>query len=343
MRELSLGGKSGRCRILVGEKFSSLARYCSNAKIVIITDKSVSSLYSKNFPKAEVIEIGNGEGAKTLKAAERIYHNFLSLELDRCAFVVGIGGGVVCDVAGFVASTYLRGLRLGLVPTTLLAQSDAAIGGKNGVNLDSYKNLIGTFRQPEFCLIDFAFLKTLPQRELRNGFAEVIKHAAIGDPALLGFLEKNSDALLSGDEGAFKRAVSDSVAVKVKVVEGDEFESGGRMALNFGHTLGHAIEKTAKIPHGEAVGIGMVAALRISVSKGLLKEADAGRVVSLIEKFGLPAKINFNRGLVLDAIKKDKKRRGSEINMALLSGIGKPVVRKISLEEIGRALTMLGG
>ncbi len=343
MRELSLGGKSGRCRILIGEKLANLAKYCGSTKIAIITGKSVSVLHSKNFPQAEVIEIGNGEGAKTLETAASIYRRFLALELDRSAFIVGIGGGVVCDVAGFVASTYLRGLRLGLVPTTLLAQSDAAIGGKNGVNLDSYKNLIGTFRQPEFCLIDFDFLKTLPEKELANGFAEVIKHAAIGSPGLLGFLEKNSAALLSGDATALEKAVSDSVAVKVKAVQNDELESGKRMVLNFGHTLGHAIEKTAKISHGQAVGIGMAAALRISVSKGLLKDVDASLVVSLIEKFGLPTKINFNRALVLDAIKKDKKRRGDGINMVLLRGIGKPIIRKISLEEIGQALTMLGG
>ncbi len=344
MRELVLAAKSGQCRILVGEKLANLPKYCGTGKIVIITDKSVSRLHSKDFPKeAEVVEIGLGEGAKTLEAVERIYRRFLSLELDRSAMVVGIGGGVVCDVAGFAASTYLRGLRLGLVPTTLLAQSDAAIGGKNGVNLDSYKNLIGTFRQPEFCLIDFAFLKTLPPQELASGFAEVIKHAAIGDQRLFAFLGKNSAALLSGDEGALEKAISDSVAVKVKVVQGDELESGQRMILNFGHTLGHAIEKTTRIRHGHAVAVGMAAAVQVSVSTGLLKRTEAGRMVSLIEKFGLPTKINFNCALVLDAIRKDKKRRGVEINMVLLSGIGKPVIQRISLDGIAGALKALDG
>ncbi len=343
MRELTLSGSSGRCRILVGEKIANLSKYCAGAKTIIITDTQIARLHSKNFPEAQVIAIAPGEKAKTLKTVGRIYRDLLSFEPDRTAFIVGVGGGVVCDIAGFAASTYLRGLRLGLVPTTLLAQSDAAIGGKNGVNLYSYKNLIGTIRQPEFCLIDFDFLKTLPQGELANGFSEVIKHAAIGDPKFFQFLEKNSGALLCGDEGALEKAVSDSVAVKVKVVEGDELESGQRMVLNFGHTLGHAIEKAAKIQHGQAVSIGMAAAVRISFSKGLLKQADADRVVSLIGAFGLPTKINFNRALVLDAIRKDKKRRGDGINMVLLAGIGKPVILKISFGEIESALTMLGG
>lgn len=343
MRELALSGPSGRCRILVGEKIANLSKYCAGGQAVIITDAQIARLHSKNFPEAQVIAIGSGEKAKTLKTVERIYRNLFSFGLDRAALIVGIGGGVVCDIAGFVASTYLRGLRFGLVPTTLLAQSDAAIGGKNGVNLYSYKNLIGTIRQPEFCLIDFDFLKTLPRSELANGFSEVVKHAAIGSPALLYFLENNSPALLAADAAALERAVSDSIAVKIKVVESDEREEGARMALNFGHTLGHAIEKTAKIPHGQAVSIGMGAAIRISIAKGMLGESDGSRIISLLESFGLPTSTGFNKRQVMDAIRKDKKRRGEQINMVLLAGIGKPVIQKTSFGEIESALTMLGG
>ncbi len=343
MKELTLKVPSGYCRILVGEKVANLSKYCAGAKTVIITDTQIARLHSKNYPEAQVIAIAPGEKAKTFKIVERIYRDLLSFELDRTAFIVGIGGGVVCDVAGFVAATYLRGLRLGLVPTTLLAQTDAAIGGKNGVNLYSYKNLIGTIRQPQFCLIDFDFLKTLPEGELANGFSEVIKHAAIGNGALLSFLENNRSALLAGDAAALEKAVSDSIAVKIKVVESDEREEGARMVLNFGHTLGHAIEKTAKIAHGQAVSIGMSAAIRISIAKGMLKESDGNRIISILDNFGLPTSTGFNKRQVMDAIRKDKKRRGDEINMVLLAGIGKPAIQKTSFGEIESALTMLGG
>ena len=176
--------------------------------------------------------------------------------------IVAIGGGIVCDVAGFAASTYMRGLSFGFVPTTLLAQVDASVGGKNGVNLHGYKNLVGTFAQPGFVLCDPELLRTLPTEEVRNGFAEVIKQAAIGDALLFSFLEAGPDAALSLDRAAIDRIVYDCLKVKTNIVKEDELETGERRKLNFGHTVGHAVEKVHGLRHGEAVSIGMMAAAR---------------------------------------------------------------------------------
>ena len=245
---------------------------------MIVTDGSVRSLYGDLFPPWEVIEIGIGERSKTLATVERIYEAFLQYEIDRSSFVVAIGGGLVCDVAGYAASTYLRGLRFGFVPTTLLAQVDASVGGKNGVNFKGYKNLVGTFTQPLFVLCDFALLKTLPEPELKNGFAEAIKTAAIGDAHLFSFLETAWKGALSLEPDVIERIVYDCLTVKSRIVSFDEREKGERRKLNFGHTVGHALEKVNHLRHGEAVSLGMVAAAKLSARRGFLTEDDVERL-----------------------------------------------------------------
>ena len=175
MRMMELRGKSGSSKILVGESISHLESLCTSEKNVIVTDKNVRKLHGDKFPDFPVLEVGLGEESKTLSTVQALYEKFLDLELERGSMVIGVGGGIVCDIAGFAASTYVRGLRLGFAPTTLIAQADAAIGGKNGVNLGGYKNLVGAIRQPEFVLCDFSLLSTLPKKEVSCGFAEVIK------------------------------------------------------------------------------------------------------------------------------------------------------------------------
>jgi 3-dehydroquinate synthase len=292
-------------------------------------------LHGHRFPKnAEVVEIGEGEEAKTLDSVSALYDRFLEAELDRTSLVVGIGGGVVCDVAGFAASTYLRGVPFGFVPTTLLAQVDASIGGKNGVNLNQYKNLVGTIRQPRFCLMDFDLLKTLPPCELRSGFAEVVKCAAIRDAGLFSYLEQHFSDALALKKTAIEKVVSDSVTVKAALVTRDENEKGERMQLNFGHTFGHALEKATGLPHGEAVSIGMVVAARISVSRGMLSAYDADRMELLLRKLGLPVELKGSSEVVIDAIRKDKKRQQGDIRMVLLEQIGKAAIIQIKIEEL---------
>ena len=203
---------------------------------------------------------GRGESLKTLAVVEKLVRAFLRRGADRETTIVAVGGGALCDVVGLASSLFMRGLPFGLVPTTLLAQVDAAVGGKNGVNVDGYKNLAGTVRQPDFVLADPDFLATLDPAEIRNGLAEVVKAAAVADAGLVGFLERNASAAAALDPAVVGRLVVRSIRIKVRIVEGDELEAGPRRLLNFGHTLGHALEREAGFSHGRAIAVGMAAA-----------------------------------------------------------------------------------
>ncbi|MBA4417831.1 MAG: 3-dehydroquinate synthase [Syntrophus sp. (in: bacteria)] len=334
MKHMEIRGKSAVCTIMTGASIGELGDYCGSKKTVIVTDGTVNRLHGGLFPPYEVIEIGTGEELKALPAIETLYEAFLQWGLDRSSLVIGIGGGIVCDVTGFAASTYLRGIPFAFVPTTLLAQVDASVGGKNGVNYKGYKNLIGTFSQPQFVLCDYSLLATLPGPELRNGFAEVIKQAAIGDRTFFSFLETEREKALALDGATIDEVVRASLAVKVRIVSADERETGERRKLNFGHTLGHALEKTMGIRHGEAVSIGMVAAARLSEAKGMVTKDDVARIERLLAHFGLPRTMIIDREAVIDAIKKDKKRVGEEIHFVLLEGIGNARVTAITIEEL---------
>ena len=301
---------------------------------VIITDSNVIEHYQKDFPAYALIAIDTGEEVKNLDTVQAIYGKLMRLEADRSSFIVGIGGGVVCDITGFVASTYLRGVRFGFVPTTLLSQVDASVGGKNSVNLGGYKNIVGVFNQPEFVICDMSLLRTLPEREILCGLAEIVKHAAIGDLGLFSYLEGHYEKALELDVEVIEKLVYDSLAIKSSIVNRDEKEKGERRKLNFGHTFGHAIEKTAGILHGEAISAGMVIALVLSVKHGYLSAEDAERIEGLLKKLGLPTRLQLERGKVLDAVRKDKKREQGSIHFVFLHGIGNAVVEEISIEEL---------
>ena len=335
MKEIELHARSGDCKIIIGESARNLAKYVTSEKTLVVTDSAVARLYGDRFSKYETVVLEQGEKSKTLVSVQKVYDKCLEMELERDSFIVGVGGGIVCDIAGFAASTYLRGINCGLVPTTLLAQVDAGIGGKNGVNLKGYKNLVGTIRQPNFCICDMDLLKTLPSEELSCGIAEVIKHAVISDPQLFSYLEKNMESALALEKGAMYKIVCGAIAVKVGIVSSDERESNERRKINFGHTFGHAIEKVTGLPHGKAVSVGMVIEANLSVKKGLLKEADRLRLVKLLELAKLPTAINLSdrKGMV-DAIRKDKKRKGESIHAVLLQGIGKAKLIDINLGEV---------
>ncbi len=339
MRKLHLKAKTGECDILIGESIASLPDYIGNSLAVIVTDKNVRKAHGGKFPKrVQVIEIGTGEESKTLATVHEIYKKLSDLGMERTGVIIGIGGGLVCDVAGFAAATYLRGVRLILVPTTLLACTDAAIGGKNGVNLDGYKNLIGTIRQPECVICDFELLKTLPRQEIASGFAEIIKHACIADATLFAYLEENLLQAMDLKKSVIEKVMHDSLAVKTAIVAKDESEKNERMKLNFGHTVGHSIENTLGIRHGEAVAIGMMIATRISQKRGLTTQKESNRLAELLEKAGLPSRLpdksKANIGKIKDALSKDKKRKGAKIRMALLEGIGKARIEEVTISEI---------
>jgi len=334
METITIDVNSGPSTILIGERLENLQRYLPVAKPIIITDVNVGKLYPLDSMAAEVITIGAGEEIKTLDTVRDIYGRLVSCAADRSAFIVGIGGGIVCDITGFVASTFLRGVRFGFVATTLLAQVDAGIGGKNGVNFQGYKNIVGLFHQPEFVICDPELLKTLPQREISCGMAEIVKHAAIADANLFTYLEQHEKDLLALDRQAIEKLVRASVRIKSSIVSRDDTETGERRLLNFGHTFGHAIEKVTGMSHGEAVSRGMAIAAALSVKKGLLTLEEDKRLRALLNNLKLPTYFGLEPKAVINAIAKDKKREGNWIHFVLLNGIGTAIVDKITVEEL---------
>jgi 3-dehydroquinate synthase len=334
MKTIEIRTDSRISRILVGEKLQNLAGYLPDTKIVIITDTNVSRLYKKYFPPCPVIEMGLGEKNKTIDTLNYIFGRFVEHEVDRSSFVVGIGGGIVCDVAGFAASIFMRGLKFGFVSTTLLSQVDASVGGKNGVNFEGYKNMVGTFSQPEFVICDSEMLKTLEKKQFVAGFAEIVKAGAIKDESLFAYLENNYEKALNMDSDVINKLVYDSVLIKSAVVEADEKEKGERRKLNFGHTFAHSFEKLTGMLHGEAVSAGMVLASRLSQKLGLIKEADYKRIRSLLENLGLPTAVNFDMSDIFNIMKQDKKREGDTIHLVLIERIGNAIIKNVSLKQL---------
>jgi 3-dehydroquinate synthase len=334
METLTINADSGPSNILIGERLENLQRYIPVPKPIIITDVNVGQLYPLDSMASDVITIGTGEEIKTLDTVSDIYAHLISSGVDRSAFIIGIGGGIVCDITGFVASTFLRGVRFGFVATTLLAQVDASVGGKNGVNFKGYKNMVGLFHQPEFVICDPELLKTLPQKEISCGLAEIVKHAAIADADLFGYLEKHAEDILALDRQAIEKLVRVSVRIKSSIVSRDETEKGERRLLNFGHTFGHAIEKVTGVTHGEAVSTGMVMASALSVKKGLLSAEDDQRLRAVLKNLRLPTRLEAQPQKIMDAITKDKKRAGNRIHFILLDGIGNARVDQLTLEEL---------
>lgn len=338
MKTIEIIGSQTKSSILIGERLNRLLDYIPAKKAVIVTDSNVRQLYQSQFPPFPVVEIGVGEAIKTLETVETIYRQFLELEVDRSTFIIGIGGGIVTDITGFAASTFLRGLEFGFVSSSLLAQVDASVGGKNGVNYHAYKNIIGTFNQPRFVICDPKLLTTLPKNELSCGFAEIVKHGAIADEEHFSYLECHVAEALALNEEVITRLVHDSVQIKSMVVNNDEREKGERRKLNFGHTFAHAVEKITGHPHGDAVSIGMVVAASLSYKRGLLSKESVERLIALLKQLQLPIQITLERSRVLDALKKDKKREGDKINFILLTRIGNAVVEEISISELESVL-----
>ncbi len=334
MHTFNVHGEQNDSQILIGESLKNVKKYIPTEKTVIITDVNVDRLYGHAFPDYPKIIIGTGEKIKNLQTIEYIADKLLDYETDRDSYILAIGGGIVCDIAGFVASVYLRGIRFGFVSSTLLSQVDASVGGKNGVNFKGYKNLIGVFNQPDFVICDTDMLATLHAKDVACGLAEIIKHTLIADREMFEFIENHTEEIQKLDKNIISKLIYNSVEIKSCIVNKDEKEKGERRRLNFGHTFGHAIEKTTGVSHGEAVSIGMNVACAISFQKGLLNQMDFNRIQSVLRKLKLPLEIKYNREEVLDAMRKDKKRTGQNIHFVLLSGIGNSVISPISIEEL---------
>lgn len=335
MKVLEVKAESKVSKILIGEHIEYLSHYIQGRKCIIITDTNISKLYRPKFPEGfPVIEIGLGESNKTIQTLEHIFAKLLELEADRSTYIIAIGGGIVCDVTGFAASAFMRGLPFGFVSTTLLSQVDASVGGKNGVNFHGYKNMIGVFNQPDFVICDTNMLRTLDAKEFRSGFSEIVKAGAIKNRELFNYCASNAAKALEFDAATLDKMVYESVLVKARVVEADEREKGERRLLNFGHTFAHAIEKMTGMLHGEAVSIGMVLAAKVSEKLGMISKQDADSISETLNLYGLPVAPEMDVAHLFSAMKQDKKREGNEIHLVLLEAIGKAVTRKVSYVEL---------
>jgi len=316
--------------------FSHLKSLVDQKKTVIITDENVFQFYPKKFKNWNTIVLKPGEAYKIQPTVDAVIFQLIDMGADRKTTLVGVGGGVITDLTGYIASVFMRGISFGFVPTTLLALVDASIGGKNGIDVGAYKNMVGTIRQPQFILHDMLFLNTLPELEWQAGFAEIIKHACIKDASLFRQLESSDIDLFRKRKKAVCELVQRNAILKTKVVQLDEFESGDRKLLNFGHTLGHALENQYELTHGQAVAIGMGFAAKLSSSILAFKGAD--RVLQVIEQYGLPTSAAYHKDKVFNVLKSDKKKESDVINYVLLEKIGKGVIHQISLNKIYEAL-----
>jgi 3-dehydroquinate synthase len=321
-------GLGGRCGLVTSERVGAL-----------YLRPVVSSLRLAGFEPVTV-EIADGEEQKNLGTLGRIYDRLLAAGIERTTPLVALGGGVIGDLTGFAAATLLRGVPLVQVPTTLLAQVDAAIGGKTAVDHGAGKNLIGAFHQPRLVLADVTTLATLPRRELLAGLAEVVKYGIIGDARLFARLEAEPDAVLGLDPETLVPMVAACARQKAAFVVADEHETTGeRSKLNFGHTVGHAVETATgygRVLHGEAVAIGMVAAARASRARGLCDAATVGRIRALLERLGLPVEVpaDVAAGALADAMRRDKKSAGGRIRFVAVEDIGRVRLVELTVEEI---------
>ena len=335
-----------------------LSRYVHQAgagdgRLFVVTSPEIWALwhprfltsFSKKQPTPTVLFLPPGERYKRLSQIERLSEELVRAGAQRDSLILAFGGGVVGDVAGFLAAIYMRGIPVVQIPTTYLAQIDSSIGGKTGVNLRTGKNLLGSFHHPATVLVDPELLSTLPPRELRAGIIESVKAAILGDAKLFAWIEENADALLRGDIDALSHAIQASIRIKAKIVSADERESGQRMLLNLGHTVGHAIESATQyrvLLHGEAVAWGMIAAIRLAVTRSALGIADAQRMERLIHRFGPLACFSATAKRLLHLTSADKKNRTGTRNFILPVKIGKSiVVTDVTTEELFEAIGTL--
>jgi 3-dehydroquinate synthase len=327
---------------------ADLSTFADLEKTVIVADQITSGFVPEGFPRDRIIEVARGEAAKNLVSLEKLYEGFLRTGLGRDWTVVGLGGGSVSDLAGFAASTWLRGVDFGFVPTTLLAMVDASVGGKNGIDYRGYKNLVGTFNQPRFVLFDVSLLASLPAYDLACGLAEAVKHALIEGGNHLPAIEEALGTKGLPDHRRLGTVIRRSVELKASVANADERESGLRRKLNLGHTIGHGIESITGLPHGACVAAGLVSAFRLAVERGG-SSADADRVTSLLARLGLPTGIEAARRAssiagelspaafreaLAESINTDKKRLGGDILFALPMALGDVRMEPIPLEQL---------
>ncbi len=341
--------------ILIEEQLLDKAGSCiaglrPQATTAIVTNTTVAPLYAARLSaalthsgiKTAVIELPDGEQFKTHDHLMHIYSSMLAAGLDRQSLLIALGGGVIGDMTGFAAATYMRGVPFIQIPTTLLAQVDSSVGGKTGVNLAEGKNLVGAFHQPLMVLIDPHVLKTLPARQLQSGAAEVVKTAVIHDAKFFDYLEHTAAGIAGADMAVLQTVIEACCRIKATITALDETEQGIRAFLNFGHTIGHAIETLtgyATYTHGEAVSIGMAATAHMSCKLGFCKNSDAERIIALLQNIGLPTALpRFSAAAYIKAILKDKKKMADALKMVFIKEIGTVFMRATAAQELHELL-----
>ena len=322
------------------------------SKAVVLTNRVIAERYGKPVVEilrksgisTEIIVLRAGETNKNMNTACRIYEQFAEMGLDRHSAVVAVGGGVVCDIAGFVAATYLRGLDLYQIPTTLLAQVDASIGGKNGVDLPQGKNLVGTFYQPKAVIVDVSVLRSLPVREIRGGLAEIVKHGVVYDEAYFKYVRSRASMLTGRNEDEMAKVVRRSIEIKAEIVSRDELDNGIRGILNFGHTIGHALEVVNDyklLRHGEAISIGMITESMIAEKLGICPKGISREISNTLVGLRLPVQMpdSVSPQSIINAMEYDKKTIAGSIRMALPTVLGNArIVEGISREIVMEAI-----
>ncbi len=340
---------------LLGRLHELLPARCPAHRYAIISDSQVAPLYATAIVQAlqaeeilaDLFTFPAGEASKTRESWARITDEMLGQGFGRDSAVVAVGGGVVGDLGGFVAATYMRGIPFVQVPTSLLAMIDASVGGKTGVDAPTGKNLVGAMHQPEMVITDVEALRTLSRAHFTSGLAEAVKHGAIADASYFTWMEGAAEPLLEGNQGARAKLIHDSIAIKADIVARDETEKGPRKALNFGHTIGHALETLSsyRLLHGEAIAVGMVLEARLGEQSGVTEAGTADRLERLLKVLGLPVRIphEFKADQILESTRSDKKSRGGKVEYALLSSIGSAVWNQaIQDEEVKRVIDLHG-
>lgn len=323
---------SGQTDFYFDASFNLLEKLVSREKAVIITDENLLKAHSRKLKGYNTIVLKPGEQYKVQQTVDMIIDQLIAMGANRQTTLIGFGGGVVTDITGYVAGIFMRGVKVGYIPSTLLAMVDAAIGGKNGIDVGVYKNMVGLIRQPSFLIYDYSLLKTLPLKEWQNGFAEIIKHACIKDAQMFSELSQQTLPKYRKQPLLLAALIKRNASIKIKVVQGDEWETGERKLLNFGHTLGHAIENMYELSHGEAISIGMTYAT--IMSQQLVSLTAGESIIQLLQRYGLPTVVSFDADKAFKILLKDKKRSDDTIQYILIGKIGKGIIKPIRIEEL---------
>lgn len=308
---------------------------------ILITDEEVAALHGPKLGDYRMIVMPAGEANKSWKTVEDLSRELIRLEAHRKTMLVGLGGGMVTDITGFLAATYMRGVPFGFVPTTLLGLVDAAIGGKNGVNIGVHKNMLGTIRQPRFILHDLTLLDTLKDEEWSNGFAEIIKYGCIADVRILTMLKEQDISFYKKYPDKLAELVNGCVDVKNKIVHADEGEHGVRRLLNFGHTAGHAFETLYHLKHGQAVALGMLVACRVSEQVTGLQPAAKQQLEQILQRYQLPVSLDYETDRIMEVLRMDKKRNDTDLDYVVIEKLGKGTTKTLPFGLIEQTLQSL--